>query len=900
LYLKKLVVIDTFGFFFRAFYALPPLKSKDGFPTGLLTGFINLLNTVISSQNSDYIAFALESKEGSFRKDMDSSYKANRPEAPEELKMQLPVAISWVEKMGFRNISVPGFEADDVIATLAHNANLQGLETLVVSHDKDLYQLIDENITLFDPIKKTPVTLDECLKKYGVLPQYFIEYQSLVGDSSDNVPGVKGIGAKGAQKLIEQYSTLENIYENIEQIEPKRTQELLKAGKESAFRSRELVRLRRDIDGISDFENMVFPKGNPLELLGEELAKYGMTNTIKRVAPKVQKTISFDDTKEAEAEKHEYQESFSFTYETLQTKERLLEVLKNLEKYEFVAFDTETNSLDTKSAKIVGFSFSFEQGKGYYIPIAHSYLGVEAQIEIEDAKEAIGTIFQKPLIGHNLKFDLSLIHNLFGLEPKEILCDTMVLAWLIDPENSVGLDNCMARYFGYSMRSFKDTVKKGEDFSGVDIKLASEYASEDAAATLELYKKLSGILKDKNEPLFNVLKNVEIPFISVLMNMENEGIKIDGDYFKTLLEEVDKKIEVVSEQIFEHCGTRFNLNSTQQLGKVLFETLNLKTKRKTKTGFSTDEKTLESLQDEHEAIPLLLEYRELFKLKSTYIEPLLKLSSQNSKSRIYTSFLHTGTATGRLSSKNPNLQNIPVKSELGRRIRGGFIAKEGCKLLSLDYSQIELRLLAHFSEDSALISAFRENKDIHLETSIKIFGEDGAKEKRNIAKSINFGLIYGMGARKLSETLKIPQNEAKSYIESYFRSFPTVKEFIAKKEGEILQKGYTETLLGRRRYFDFSGVAEYQKGGYLREGVNTVFQGSAADLIKLSMIKIDALLKNHKSKMLLQVHDELIFEIDGGEMFLVEHLKKIMETIYELKVPLLCGVSLGDNWGELK
>ncbi len=898
--MKKLVIIDTFGFFFRAFYALPPLKSKDGFPTGLLTGFVNLLSSIINAHEADYIAFALESKEGSFRKDMDASYKANRQEAPEELKMQLPVAISWVEKMGFKNISVAGYEADDVIATLAEEAKKEGIAVTIISHDKDLYQLIDDTTILFDPIKKVPVNREGCLQKYGVAPEHFIDYQAIVGDSSDNVPGVKGIGAKGAQKLIEQYQNLENIYANIDAVEPKRTRELLLEGRESAFQSRELVRLVRSIEGINDFSGMGFPSGNPLEILSEEFAKYGMNNALKKTTPKVQASIDFGEEEKAVIPAKKEGE-FRFSFEILDNTPALFAAVEKAANAPYIALDTETDSLDTKEAHIVGFSFCFEAGKGYYVPIAHNYLGVGEQVGLEDVKEAIAMLLKRPLVGHNLKFDLSLLRHVFGFEDFDVYSDTMLLAWLVDPESPVGLDACMARYFNYSMQSFKETVKKGENFSAVNIESAAEYASEDAAATFSLYEKLNRILEMQKPELKTELQEVEIPFLFVLRRMEEEGIKVDRLYFEELLKEIDGKIGEITERIYALSNSRFNINSTQQLAKVLFEGLGLKSKKKTKTGYSTDEKTLDSLRDEHEVIPVLLEYRELFKLKSTYIEPLLKLSALNQSHRIYTSFLQTGTATGRLSSKNPNLQNIPVKTELGRRIRRGFVAREGFKLLSLDYSQIELRLLAHFSQDAALLRAFRDDKDIHMETSIKIFGEEEAREKRNIAKSINFGLIYGMGARKLGETLHIPQNTAKSYIESYFRSFPTVKDFIASTEESILKNGYIETLLGRRRYFSFQGAAEYQKAGYLREGVNTLFQGSAADLIKLSMIRIDALLKNHKSKMLLQVHDELIFEISEDELaHLPQELQNIMEIIHPLSVPLVCGASIGDNWGELK
>ena len=515
------------------------------------------------------------------------------------------------------------------------------------------------------------------------------------------------------------------------------------------------------------------------------------------------------------------------------------------------------------------------------------------------AKEFIEYIFGcKYVIGHNLKYDLEILKTNFDfvLQDFSKIRDSMLLAWLLQSDALCNLDFLMKKYFNHEMIHYKDIVHKKENFSQILIQYACEYASEDAAACYQLYFKLKGLV---DERLMEIAKNVEFPFIQSLMNMELIGIKIDLEFFQELILESRERLHQISEEIFALANKRFNLNSPQQLATILFEELNLQAGKKTKSGFSTSESVLNSLYDTHPIIPKILEYREFFKLYSTYIEPLSEHAKADLQHRIYTSFMQTGTSTGRLSSKNPNLQNIPVKTAQGRRIRRGFIAKENHLLVSLDYSQIELRLLAHFSEDEAMIEAFLKDADIHLETAKKIFGEDMAQEKRAIAKSINFGLIYGMGPKKLSETLKITFQEAKTYIQNYFTSFPTVKEFLKNQEEFILENGYSKTLLGRMRRFDFEGVQEYQKAAFLREGINAIFQGSAADIIKMAMNAITK--ANLESKLLLQVHDELIFEapkeIAKKES---EEIAKIMENITTLKVPLKCTISIGENWGELK
>jgi len=882
---KTLTVIDTFGFFFRNYYALPHLRSKKGFPTGLLTGFINFIGQLAKEHGTDYLVFALDSKEKTIRKEIDPNYKANRPEPPEELQKQLPVAIEWIKKMGFKQIEIPGYEADDVIGSLAEFARQKGIKVQIVSHDKDLYQLIDDDrITIYDPVKKIEINEERCREKFGVEPRQIVDYLALVGDSSDNIPGVRGIGPKGATKLLKTFGTLENIYANLDKIDNPRTRKLLEEGRENAFLSKKLATLYDHLVPVEDLESFKFPDYNPILKIADDLIEMDMTTILKRAG------ADFQDKKRKPA--------LTFNPILLDTKEKVTEVIDALKPDSIVAFDTETDSLDSKEAKIVGYSFASTEHTAYYVPINHNYLGVGMQLSMEEAKETLEKLFCHKIVGQNLKYDLAIVKNNFGLESVRIHADTMIMSWLLDPAQSAGLDNMAKRHFEHEMVKFKDTVKKGQNFSHVHLDEATLYAAEDAWMTLKLYNFFNPLL---DERLKKEAREVEYPFIKTLLHMESKGIMIDQPFFERLRTEANEKIARLTEEIYTLTGSEFNINSTQQLGVILFEKLGLKAGKKTKTGYSTNEQVLQSLIDAHPVIPRLLEYREIYKLRSTYIEPLLKLAKKDPNSRIYTSFLQTGTATGRLSSKNPNLQNIPVRTELGRRIREGFVAKEGYLLVGIDYSQIELRLLAHFCEDSALMKAFREGKDIHLETAIKIFGESEAKARRNIAKSINFGLIYGMGSRKLAETIGVSPKEAKRYIESYFASFPTVKSYLEKIQTEARENGYVETLLGRRRFFDYENANGMQLAAFQRESVNTVFQGSAADLIKLAMNKIDAMIDYRQKSMLLQIHDELIFEVEAQEAeTFAQEAKEIMEKIYPLRIPLKCSVSIDRSWGGLK
>ncbi|MBC8237237.1 MAG: DNA polymerase I [Helicobacteraceae bacterium] len=903
---KTVTVIDTFGFFFRSFYALPQhLKNKDGFPTGLLTGFTNFIATLQKQHDSDYLIFAIDTKGPTFRNEIDSNYKANRSAPPEELIMQLPIAIEWIDKMGYKTLGCEGYEADDIIATVVKYAKDKAYSVRVVSHDKDLYQLIDDGkIVVVDAIKKKSMDEEACYEKYGVTPKQFIDYQSILGDSADNVPGVRGIGKVGAEKLLKEFGDLDNIYKNIGLIKGA-TQKKLLESKEQAYMSKELVTLKDDVLEDFDFEEYLMDVEHPFLNIYDELVKYEQNAVLRMLHAK---NMVSDAQKESAVEKVVEEQTqdrkLDFKATLITDEKELQKVLETLKEDTIVAFDTETTGLEYEHDKLVGFSFCINDKEAYYVPFAHFYLGVGDQVSEDVAKNAIRKIFNSKVVGHNIKFDLHFVSRFLEDDILTVYADSIILAWLVNPESALAMDKLADKLLDHTMVAFKDTVKKGETFGDVDLESACVYAAEDAYITLKLFHLLNEKLELQSAAhLIEESMNVEVPFITTLLTMEKEGIKIDTAFLEEFLVEVKDTLETLTKNIYALAGSEFNINSTKQLGVILFEHLGLPVGKKTKTGYSTNEAVLSSLKDAHEIIPSLLEYREVYKLYSTYIEPLLKLGREDKRNRIHTSFSQTGTATGRLSSKNPNLQNIPARTKLGLKIREAFVAEEGKKLIGIDYSQIELRLLAHFSQDTTLVDAFKHDKDIHMQTAIALFGEEEAPAKRSVAKTVNFGLLYGMGQKKLSDTLGITTKEAKGIIERYFESFPTVKTYFRSIVDFSKDYGYIETLLKRRRYFDYENATPMFKAAYERESVNSMFQGSASDLIKLSMNEIHKVIQEKKlnAKMLLQIHDELIFEVDAGEAeALGNRFREIMENIRELNIPLKASMNIGDNWGELK
>ncbi|OPA74527.1 DNA polymerase I [Campylobacter pinnipediorum subsp. pinnipediorum] len=879
---KILTIIDTFGFFFRLYYAMPHLKNKQGNPSGMISGFASFINNLKDEFESDYIIFALDSKGKTLRHDIDNEYKANRSEPPKELKEQLPICIKMIEDMGLCAINKDGYEADDIIASAVKIAKSKDIFVRVVTHDKDLYQLIDDGkVSIYSPITKIEHDSNSCLEKYGVRPEKILDFLALIGDTSDNIPGVKGIGAKGAKKLLDEFKDIEDIYNNLSLVLNERTKNMLIEGKDSAFLSKKLATLFDDAFVDLPLDKATFPTENPLLSIVDTLYEYDLNKIIKNL--KAQDTKDVLDLK--------------FNPILITDEEKLQEILSTITSETIVAFDTETTSVDVSVAKLVGFSFCFNEDESYYVPVAHSYLGVGKQIDLGFCAWAVSQIYSGCVIGHNLKYDFAVVKNNLDINPPKNYKDTMILAWLSEPAMAVGMDALAKRlYNNYETLKFESIVKKNETFADVDLQIACKYASEDAWITLKFYKSFLNLLEPN---LLELADKLEFSFIKVLLDMESEGIKLDIEKLRELIMSNDTKLKELTSEIYTLSGENFNINSVQQLGTILFDKLNLPAKKKTKTGYSTDESVLNDLIDSHEVIPKILSYRELYKLQNTYCEPLLNLALKDKNSRIYTSFLQTGTSTGRLSSKNPNLQNIPARGHLAKDVRSAFVAKDGFSFVGLDYSQIELRLLAHFSQDEALVKAFLDDEDIHTRTAISIFGEFD-DQKRSVAKSINFGLIYGMGANKLSNQISISRAQAKEYISLYFKAFPTIKDFLEGIKIKAREDGFTTTLLGRKRYFDFINATPMQLAMYEREAVNTKFQGSAADIIKMSMVEI-AKITDENAKLLLQIHDELIFEVkDEYAQEFGKKAQNIMQNITKLNVPLKTSLNYAKDWAGLK
>jgi len=869
----KVYIVDTFGFLFRSYHGIPPLFNRENQPTHLLTGFAKMIQLFQKSFDIQNIIFALEGGGRNFRKDVSADYKANRGEVPEDFLVQFKIILDWIQKMGFPTIQKDGFEADDIIATLSNRYESMGYEVFILSADKDFIQLLTENIIILRSEKGKFIEFngEETFKKYKIKPHQFIDYQSLVGDTADNVTGVKGIGKVTASKLLTQYENLDNIYKNISDISAS-TSKKLSLGKDDAYISKKIVTLVQDLDiEIPTIGNI--PE-YPLSKIVDDMIEFEITEPLKQLVKIGEITQEYIDNKESK--------NFKFEAKTLNTFEEVENILFKIPDETVVAFDTETTGIDQFSDKIVGFSFSFDEVGGYYIPINHIgfQLFGEEQVSELEASQILEQFKRFKLVGHNFKFDKHIIFNNFKID-LPLYSDTMILAWLNNSTEKLSLDNLSYRFLKHKKLKFKDLVKKGEDFSSVDIETATKYAVEDVVATLKLFNLFHQNLDEK---FINLAFQMEIPFSELLFNMENEGVLVDVEKLKKLEIKTRALIEKVESEIYNLAGDTFNLNSPKQVANILFDRLGIKSQKR-----STDESTLQSIIGDYPIIAKILKYRKLFKVVSTYLEPLQKYGS---KGRIHTIFGQTGTATGRLNSQNPNLQNIPVESG----VRNAFISKDGFSLLSLDYSQIELRFFAHFSEDSTMVQAFKNGEDIHSVVAEKL------NVKRTVAKTVNFGLLYGMGSKKLSLTLDISENEAKRILESYFENFSTIKDFYSSESSKVFQNGFVTTILGRKRYF-VKPTSPREKASIQRESFNTLFQGSSADLIKLAMLRIEDKIKseNLDVKLLLQIHDELIFEVKDSEIEKYSNIfKEIMEDSLSLRVPIVANSKSGKNWGEIK
>ncbi len=880
-------LVDGSGYIFRAFYAVAPLTTKSGLHTNALFGFTKMLLKLIREKKNEKIVVVFDAGRTTFRNDLYDKYKANRSEAPQELIEQFPYFRKIASALGLCVLESPGFEADDVIATLAQKVE----SPVIVSGDKDLMQLVNERTYIVDPMKDKEIREPEVIEKFGVPPDKVVEVLALTGDTSDNIPGVKGIGPKTASDLVLRYGGALEILENVQRIENdkeirSRTKvaENLRAHAEDLKISRILVEVKKDApviingkalgelskDELSEAFSVKEPGGDLLDLAAELEFQSLLGERVKAAGAKVEvKTVRLSDFE-------------SFKSELLGSK--------------IFSFDFETTSLNTLEAKIVGASFATKD-KTYYVPVGHK--NGSAQIELDTLLSFLSQLFiDRTAIAHNAKYDLGILAN-HNLHPKNKIVDTMIGAYLINPdERSFSLDVCADRYLGTTTGSYEEVVGEKADFSEVEIEDAATYAGTDARVAYDLWTIISEKIKELK--LERVFDEIEMPLVPILSEMERTGVLVDIEFLDRLNREFSLELESIEKTVYELAGGSFNMNSPKQLSKVLFEDLGLPTKglKKTKTGISTDSSVLEILAEVHELPASILRYRTLYKLKTTYLEALPKSVSPIT-GRIHTTFHQTVTGTGRLSSSDPNLQNIPIQSPEGRRIREGFIAPSGCVLLSADYSQIELRVLAHLSEDEALIEAFRKGEDIHAQTAKEILGisRTPSSEERRLGKTMNFGIIYGMSAFRLGKELGIPVGEAQSYINSYFDRFSGVKKLFDSLLEQAEKENRVSTMFGRIRVL--SSVEERDKGFLQRVAMNAPIQGSAADLIKIAMKKVrDRINKDQlPARLILQIHDELVLEAKESEASKVgEFVTLEMENAAELLVPLVASVGIGKNW----
>ena len=888
---KTLYLIDGSSYIFRAFFGVrQQLATSKGFPTNALYGFINMLQKVIREEKPDYLVVAFDSPDKTFRHKIYPNYKANRDAPPEELSRQFPYFEPLVKAYGLSSIRRPGFEADDIIGTLAIKGKQKGLEIVIVSGDKDMMQLISPHIYMLDTMKNKKFMDKEVVEKFGVQADKVVEVMGLMGDSSDHIPGVTGVGPKTAAELIRKFGSIEALYKRIDEVEKKNVKEKLERDKENAFMSRELV----SIDTEMDLE------------FNSDLMKLGKIDSakLKKMFEEFEFVSFLEGMQDGTANSLKIDRS---EYKTILTEKSFNDLIESLAKKKSFAFDVETTSKRPVWARLVGISFSFEDGNAFYLPLAHRYLGVPEQLEFKAVCEKLKPILEDKSIkkcGHNIKYDLIVMSN-EGIALDGVDFDTMIASYLLNPSSrGHGLDALTMEYFGHKNLTYKEMTGTGSKeigFDEVEVDRATEYAAEDSDMTWRLKGKLQPQLKDSTLKLY---KEIELPLLEVLAEIELNGVYVDRKHLKGLSSKIDKQLLHLEKDIYVLADEEFNINSPKQLSVILFEKLKLPVVKKTKTGYSTDVSVLEQLAVEHKLPEQVLSYRQLAKLKSTYVDALPGEIFKNT-GRVHTSFNQTVAATGRLSSSNPNLQNIPIRSDMGKEIRKAFTAEGDNMLLSADYSQIELRILAHLSKDKALKNAFDKGEDVHARTAADIFGsslEQVDENSRRMAKAVNFGIIYGLSAFGLSRQLNIGRKDAQDFIGQYFSLYSNVKDFMDNTIAEARECGYTLTMFNRRRYLpDLKSDNRQVRESAERIAINSPIQGSAADLIKVAMIRLSRNLKKIKSnsKMILQVHDELLFECPVQEKKEIESLvRKEMEGACTLSVPLVVDIGWGKNWNE--
>ncbi len=883
---KTLFLIDGNSYIYRAYYAIRSLSTRSGFPTNAIFGFANMLLKVLREQKPTYVAMVLDSPGTTFRHQLYPEYKANRPPMPEDLVLQMPRIDDLIAAFRVQAIRVPGMEADDIIATLAHIYAGKVDKVVIVSSDKDLMQLITDKVVMLDTMKDRWVDEEAVVEKFGVKPSQVVQVQALMGDPSDNIPGLAGVGPKTAGKLIARFGSVEGLLEHSEEVGGK-IGEQLPHQMEELRTSLSLVTLKNDV---------------PVDQTLDDLAVSDLdTQAVRALFEELEFARLVNELVPREALGRE-------GYRTVTTEQELDDLVARLQKVDRFAFDTETDNRDAMRASLVGISFSWSDGEAAYIPLDHSYLGVPTQLAVENVRKKLGPILADPhkkKIGQNIKYDLKVLDRA-GWDVKGIFFDTMIASWLDNPDRRRhGLDEMASELFGHTMISYKELTKRGREqvsFVEVPVEEASTYSCEDADVTFRAVEPLAAGLKEKG--LVDLFDEVEMPLVTVLNDMEMAGVLLDTGLLAGISRDLGERLKDLESRIHEGAGHPFNINSPRQLGQVLFTELGLPPVKKTKTGYSTNDEVLLELSEKHHLPAMVRDYRSVAKLKSTYVDALPKLIHPNT-GRIHTSFNQTATATGRLSSSDPNLQNIPIRTDEGRRIREAFVSPEGMVLLSADYSQIELRVLAHLSGDRNLVEAFRKGEDIHARTARQVLGadEDAVEpELRRRAKVINFGIIYGMSAYGLSKELGVSPGEAAAIIEGYFDVYSGVREFTERTLDQARERGYVQTLLNRRRNLpELTSKNPNTRQYGERMAVNTPIQGTAADLIKVAMLRVHEGLAREVpgTRMLLQVHDELVFEVPEGQTQKAgAFITEVMEGVMDLEVPLVVDVEWGKNWAE--
>jgi DNA polymerase-1 len=883
----KLYLIDGNSYVYRAYHAIKGLTNSKGLPTGAIYGFTNMLLKVVREKKPDYIAIAFDSPAPTERHRLFEAYKAQRPSTPNELINQIPYIKRIVDAFRIPVLEIEGYEADDILATLAKKGEGRGLSVTIVTGDKDIFQIVGRNIRTYDTMKDKVYEEKDVLDKFGVGPDKVVEVMGLMGDAIDNIPGVPGIGEKTAVELIKEFGSIENLLRNLEKVKKPKLREALKINEEIARLSHNLATIHSDLPIDIDLKELSItkPDNETLLRLFRELEFSSLLKTL---------------TPHTDLDKSEYS--------NITSEDEFLKLLERMKVKGEFSIDIESTGKDPMIAEIVGISISTEPNSACYIPLSHIYPDAPHQLKKEYVLEKLKPILEDETlrkIGQNIKYEVVILRN-HCIDLKGISFDTMIASYLLNPVKPAhNLENIALEYLDYKILTYEEVVGKGKKqigFENVPLDMATKYSCEDSDITLRLKRVLSTLIDNKG--LMKLFYDVEMPLLKVLADIEMNGFKIDREILSEMSKELEGQLNTIIERIYFLAGEEFNINSPKQLSEILFRKLGLKPTKRTKTGYSTNVEVLEELSFQHELPREILEYRNLFKIKSTYLDTLPDLINPKT-GRIHTSLNQTVTATGRLSSSEPNLQNIPIRGELGKRIREAFIAEKGNALLSADYSQIELRILAHLAQDEILVGAFKGGEDIHTRTATEIFDlppESITPDMRRQAKTVNFGIIYGISPYGLSVELRIPFEKAKELIERYFERHKGVKDFIERNLEEAEVKGYVTTILCRQRHIPelMSQNSNVRQLGE-RLAINTPIQGSAADLIKLAMVNISKKFcrMNSNARMILQIHDELVFESPEEE---IEQIKKVvkeeMEVVIEFSVPIKVDIGVGKNWSE--